>query len=77
VDDGERGLAFAEVGGDGLAEDVFGGGEVEDVVDDLEGEAEVAAVLAELADRRSRLAVCVEMIAPSCMETLKRQAVLR
>ena len=46
VDDGERGLAFAEVAGDGLAEDVFGGGEVEDVVDDLEGEAEVAAVLA-------------------------------
>src|SRR6202012_90837 len=32
----------------GLAEDVFGGGEVEDVVDDLEGEAEVAAVFAEL-----------------------------
>lgn len=48
VDDGERGLAFAEVGGYGLAQDVFGGGEVKDVVDDLEGETEVAAVLAEL-----------------------------
>ncbi len=32
----------------GFAEDVFGGGEVEDVVDDLEGEAEVAAVFSEL-----------------------------
>ena len=39
--------------GDGLAEDVFGGGEVEDVVDDLEGEAEVAAVFAELCLRRA------------------------
>jgi len=47
VDDGQRGLAFAEVGGGGFAEDVVLGGEVEDVVDDLEGEAEVAAVLAE------------------------------
>ena len=48
VDDGQGGLALAKVTGDGLAEDVFGGGEVEDVVDDLEGEAEVAAVFAEL-----------------------------
>ena len=46
VDDGEGGFAFAEVGGDGFAEDVFGGGEVEDVVYDLEGEAEVTAVFA-------------------------------
>ena len=46
MDDGEGGFAFAEVGGDGFAEDIFGGGEVEDVIDDLEGEAEVAAVLA-------------------------------
>ena len=48
VDDGQCGLAFAQVAGGGLAEDLFGGGEVEDIVDDLEGEAEVAAVLAEL-----------------------------
>ena len=54
VDDGQCGFAFAEVAGDGLAEDVFGGGEVEDVVDDLEGEAEVAAVLAELRFSRWR-----------------------
>ena len=48
VDDGEGGFAFAEVRGDGLPEDLVGGSEVEDVVDDLEGEAEVAAVFAEL-----------------------------
>ena len=48
VNDGQGGFAFAEVAGDGFAEDFFGGGEVEDVVDDLEGEAEVAAVFAEL-----------------------------
>ena len=51
VDDGQRGFAFAEVAGDRLAQDVFGCGQVEDVVDDLEGEAEVAAVLAELTIR--------------------------
>jgi len=48
VDDGEGGFTFAEVAGYGLAEDVFGGGEVEDVVDDLEGQAKVAAVFAKL-----------------------------
>ena len=32
VDDGERGLAFAEVAGDGFAEDVFSCSKVEDVV---------------------------------------------
>ena len=71
VNDGEGGLAFAEVAGDGLAEDVFGGGEVEDVVDDLEGEAEVAAVLAELRFDRTRLpkSWVGAMAAPSCMET--------
>jgi|GEM_PF-4980943 len=47
VDDGQSRLAFAQVGGGGLAEDLVVGGEVEDVVDDLKGEAEVAAVLAE------------------------------
>ncbi len=79
VDDGEGGLAFAEVGGYGLAEDLFGGGEVEDVVDDLEGEAEVAAVFAELGFDLVGVAEVVlgVMAAPSCMETLKRQAVLR
>ena len=46
VDDGKGGFAFAEVAGYRLAEDIFGGGEVEDVVDDLEGQAEVAAVFA-------------------------------
>ena len=35
VDDGEGGFAFAEVAGNGLAELLFGSGEVEDVVDDL------------------------------------------
>ena len=48
VDDGEGGFAFAEVAGYRLAEDVFGGGQVEDIIDDLEGEAEVATVFAKL-----------------------------
>ena len=48
VDDGEGGFAFAEIAGDGLAKDVFRGGEVKDIVNDLKGEAEVAAVFAEL-----------------------------
>jgi hypothetical protein len=48
VDDCQRSLAFAQVAGDRFAKDVFGRSEVENVVDDLEGEAEVAAVLAKL-----------------------------
>ena len=48
VDDGQRGFALAQIAGDGFAEDAFRSGEVEDVVDDLEGEAEIAAILAEL-----------------------------
>ena len=47
MDDGERGLAFPEVGGDGLAKYLFGSGEVEHIVDDLKSQAEIAAVLAE------------------------------
>src|SRR5208282_1018734 len=47
VDDGHGGLAFTQVAGDGLAEHTLGGGQVEDIVDDLEGNAEIAAVLAE------------------------------
>ena len=47
VDDGEGGFAFAQVAGDGLAEDDFGGGEVEDVIGDLEGHADGAAVFAQ------------------------------
>ena len=39
VDDSQGGFAFAEVAGYGFAEDVFGCCEVEDVVDDLEGQA--------------------------------------
>ena len=76
VNDGERCLTLAQVGGDRFAEDVFGGGEVEDIVDDLEGEAEIAAVFAELLFEQRRTDAEV-MAAPSCMETLKRYAVLR
>ena len=47
VDDGERGLAFAKVAGDGLAEDNLGGGEVENVIGDLEGHADGSSVLAQ------------------------------
>ena len=53
VNDGQRCFAFAQVAGGGLAEDVVVGGEVEDVIDDLEGEAEVAAILAERCPRRA------------------------
>ena len=46
VDDGQSRFALAQVRGDRLAENVLGCGQVEDVVDDLKGEAKVAAVLA-------------------------------
>src|SRR5271155_2137583 len=46
VDDGHRRFAFAQIAGHGLAEHAFGGGQVEDVVYDLESQAEVASVLA-------------------------------
>ncbi len=52
VDNSEGGLALAEVAGDGLAEDVFDGGEIEDIIDDLEGETKIAAVLAHLGFNR-------------------------
>jgi len=58
----------------GLPRMVFGGGEVEHVVDDLEGEAEVASVLAELG---FGLVAGAGNGRANCMETLKRQAVLR
>ena len=64
VDDGQCGLAFAQVVGDGL-EDLFGGGEVEDVIDDLESEADGAAVVAMLV---STSGVAWVVAAPSCME---------
>jgi hypothetical protein len=41
-------LAFAQVAGDGLAQHFFGRGQVEHVVDDLEGQADGAAVAARL-----------------------------
>ena len=47
VDDGERRLALAQIGGNGLAQHILKRGQVEHVVDDLEGEAEVATILAE------------------------------
>ena len=47
MDHGHRDFAFAQIAGDGLAEHIFRGGEVEHIVDDLEGHAEVASVLAE------------------------------
>ena len=47
VDDGESCFAFAEVAGDRFAENHFGGGEVEDVIGDLEGHADGAAILAQ------------------------------
>ena len=43
------GLAFAQIAGHGLAQNFFGGGEVEHVVDDLESQADGAAVGGELA----------------------------
>ena len=81
VDDGEGGLAFAEVGGGGLAEDVFLRGEVEDVVDDLEGEAEVAARTRRAPVREGRSESSLSGLATTAPELawrpLKRQAVLR
>ena len=47
MNDGHGRLAFAQVARHRLAKDAFGSGEVENVVNDLEGHAEVAAVLAE------------------------------
>ena len=47
VDDGESRFALAEVAGDGFAENHLGGGEVEDVIGDLEGHADGAAVFAQ------------------------------
>src|SRR6185437_3867430 len=47
MDDGKRGLALAEVGGRGLAKPVFIGSQVQDVVDDLKREAEVASIFAQ------------------------------
>src|SRR5947209_5278996 len=40
-------FAFAQVAGHGLAEHVFGGGEVEHVINNLEGHSQVAAIFAE------------------------------
>ncbi len=55
VDHGKRRLALAQVAGDRLAQDVRSAGrQVKHVVDDLEGEAEVAAVLAQLLSRFGR-----------------------
>ncbi len=39
------GFAFAQIAGDGLAQHLFGGREVEHVIDDLKGHAQVATVL--------------------------------
>ena len=47
MNDGHGGFAFAQIAGHWLAQDAFGGGEVEDIVDNLEGHAEIASVLAE------------------------------
>ena len=47
VDERQRHLAFAQVGADRLAERRRVAGEVEQVVDDLEGDAEVEAVFAQ------------------------------
>src|SRR5271156_1537353 len=48
MDDGKRSLAFAKIRGYRLAEHIFCSGEIENVVDNLKGEAEVAAILAKL-----------------------------
>ena len=45
VDDGQRRLALAQVAGHRLAQDVFGGGQVQHVVHDLEGQPQVAPIL--------------------------------
>lgn len=47
VNDGEGSFAFTEIRGGGLAENLVVRGQVQDVVNDLESEAEVAAIFAE------------------------------
>ncbi len=42
---GHRRFAFAQIAGDGLAQHFFRGRQVEHVIDDLEGHAEIASVL--------------------------------
>src|SRR5690242_11936110 len=49
MDYSERRFAFAQIRGNRLAEHIFGCGEVEDVIDNLECETEIASILAELA----------------------------
>src|SRR5579862_9078792 len=44
MDDGQRDLALAQVAGHRLAQYVFGGGQVEDIIGDLKGHSQTAAV---------------------------------
>src|SRR6187402_2271902 len=48
VNHSERGFAFAEIAGDRFAQCGLFGGQVKNIVHDLKGEAEVAAVFAKL-----------------------------
>ncbi len=52
VDQGEGHLAFAEVAADGLAEGLLASGEIEHIVNQLEGHAEIPGVVAEAFLRR-------------------------
>ena len=75
VDDRQRDLAFAQVAADRLAERLGVAGEVEQVVDQLERDAEVEAVLAQ------RLSAARASTSPSmppiCAQPPNRYAVLR
>ena len=75
VDDRQRDLAFAQVAADRLAERDLVAGEVEQVVDELERDAEVEAVLAQ----RVAAAPCVTSpsMPPICAQPPNRYAVLR
>ena len=75
VDDGERGLAFAQIAGDRLAQDLFGRGQIENVIDNLEGEADRAAIGCKVV--LPAASVAPASTAPRRMETENRQAVLR
>ena len=74
VDERQRHLAFAQVGADRLAERRRVAGEVEQVVDDLERDAEVEAVLAQRllllgrdrAEHAADLRAAAEQVARSC-----------
>jgi hypothetical protein len=74
VDHRERGLALAQVAGHGLAQNLFGGRQVEHVIDNLEGQADSPAIGGQA---RLLASEAPASTAPRRIETEKRQAVLR